>query len=469
MYDRMQELTEQQIDCIHNASMDLMKNAGIVFNDEEAVGIFKRNGFRVDGKTVYFEERQVLDAVRSSPSRFTVEARNPEKSVVIGGENCTFAPGYGAPLVITAAGLQRKATMEDYDNFCRLVHTSPHLDMNGWMMVDPSDVATAESHRRMILSNLLYCDRPFMGSPISRQGAREGLEMVGIAWGGSDAIDGKAVIISLINPFSPLQFSGKMAGSLIETARWGQPCVVASSVMAGASGPANLDGVLALQNAETLAGITLAQTVRRGTPTIYGANSSAMDMRRGGLSIGAPVLSRNIHYTAQIARRYGIPSRSGGALTDAMLPDAQAGIESAVSLTTAVRSGIHFILHACGILGTFIGMSFEKFVIDEELCGMARRLTQPVTATAESIDVEAIKTVGAGGQYLTHPKTFKLCRTEFFHPNLMCRQSYEAWSGSGSKRLEQTATEKVAQRLAAYERPDIDPGIEKDLTDYAAG
>lgn len=466
MCDRMQKLTKRQIDCIHNASMDLLKNMGVSFNDEEAIGIFKKNGFKVEGRRVFFEERSVLDATESAPSRFSVEARNPKRSVSIGGERSVFAPGYGAPFVVTADGVRRKATMDDYDRFCKLVHTSPCLEMNGWMMVEPSDVPASEVHRHMILSNLLYCDKPFMGSPVSKRGVRESLEMAGIAWGGVGAVAGKAVTVSLINSLSPLQFSEEMAGSLIETVRQGQPCIIASLVMAGASGPVNLDGVLTLQNAEILAGVTLSQLVGKGTPVLYGSTSSAVDMRSGGLSIGAPTLSRNTHYTAQMARHYGLPSRSGGALTDAQIPDAQAGIESAMALTTAVRSGIHFILHSCGILGSFIGMSFEKFLIDEELCEMARRLLRTVEATPESIGVEAIKTVGIGGQYLTHPKTFQLCRTEFFHPDLMCRQNYESWKSSGSKRAEQTAAENLARRLAGYEKPDIDPGIEKDLTDY---
>ena len=397
-----------------------------------------------------------------------MKARNPDKTVTIGEDEFAFAPGYGAPFVIATDGTQRKATMDDYNNFCKLIQTSKYLDMNGWMMVEPSDIPTTTVHGYMTLSNILFCDKPFMGSPVSKQGAKEGIEMAGIAWGNVDAVRNKTVSISLINSLSPLQFAEEMVGSLIELARNGQACVIASLIMAGASGPVNLDGVLALQNAEILAGITLSQLIREGAPVVYGSTSSAMDMKSGGLSIGAPTLSRNINFTAQIARHYGLPSRSGGSLTDALYPDAQAGVESAMALTTAVRNGINFILHSCGILGSYIGMSFEKFIVDEELCGMTRKMIQPVEASMESIDVDAIKSVGVGGQYLTHPKTFQLCRTEFYNPELMCRQNYESWVKDGAKKIDQTAAEKVNQRLATYEKPDIDPAIEKDLTDYVA-
>jgi len=464
----MQALTKNQKENIHEASMDLLKTVGIVMNEDEAIQIFKDHGFKVDDKTVFFEEKEVMKALETVPEKFTIEARNPEKSVSIGEDDFVFLPGYGAPNVVTSEGEQRKATMADYNNFCKLIHTSKYLDMNGWMMVEPSDINPALGHLHMNLSNILYCDKPFMGSPISKQGALEGIEMASLVWGGLEKIKDKPISISLINSLSPLQFADEMIGSLIQLARHGQPCIVASLIMAGASGPVNLDGVLALQNAEILAGITLSQLVRPGVPVVYGSTSSAMDMKSGGLSIGAPALSRNISYTAQMARYYELPSRSGGGLTDALFPDAQAGAESALAISTAARAGINVILHACGILGSYIAMSFEKFIIDEEICGVARKMLQPVEASASSIDLDVIKNVGAGGQYLTHPTTFKRCRTEFFIPDLMCRSNYETWQKAGSKRLDQVAGDKVNQRLASYIKPDIDPGLEKDLNNYVA-
>ncbi len=466
MYDRMQELNTAQMTKIHDASMELLKTTGIVVNEDEAIAIFKNHGYKVEGKTVFPTETQVRKALSSVPAKFTIHARNPAKNVSIGEDDFAFFPGYGAPYIITSEGLQRQATMEDYDNFCKLIQTSKYLDMNGWMMVEPHDMPVETVHMDMMLSNMLLCDKPFMGSPTSRQGTLDGIEMAGILWGGKDKIIDKPVSISLINSLSPLQFSDEMLASLIELARHGQACIVASLIMAGASGPVTLAGVLALQNAEILTGIALSQLVREGVPAVYGSTSSAMDMKTGALSIGAPELSKNVNYTAQMARFYKVPSRSGGGLTDALYPDAQAGAESALALSTAARSGINVILHACGILGSYIAMSFEKFIIDEEVCGMVRQMLKPIEITDESIDLEMIGKVGPGGQYLTQPKTFKLCRTEFFLPDLMSRSNYDAWDASGKKKINEIADNKVTQRLAKYEKPDIDPTTEHDLTEY---
>jgi trimethylamine--corrinoid protein Co-methyltransferase len=146
----------------------------------------------------------------------------------------------------------------------------------------------------------------------------------------------------------------------------------------------------------------------------------------------------------------------------------QAGMESAIALTTAVRCGIHFILHACGILGSYIAMSLEKFLIDEELCGMARKMVRPVEITRDAIDVGTIEKVGIGGHYLAEPVTYERCRTAFFLPELANRKDYLTWSKAGRTRIDQRASQALQARLASYRKPDIDPGVERALADYVS-
>jgi trimethylamine--corrinoid protein Co-methyltransferase len=465
----MQTLDEAQMQLIHDSAMEILGRTGVAFNEDEAIEIFKANDFKVENKTVFFNEGQVRAALETAPAKFTVTARNPERSVVVGEEGFALVPGYGAPFITAADGSQREATMADYDNFCKLVQTSKHINMNGFMMVEPSDVPPETAHLDMLFSSIALCDKPFMGSPLSKAAARDCVEMAAIVWGGHDKLQAVGpVTVSLINSLSPLQFSDEMAGSLIELARANQACVIASLIMAGSSGPVTLAGVLALQTAEILAGITLAQLVNPGAPVIYGSTSSAMDMKTGGLAIGAPELSMVVSATAQMARFYKLPSRSGGGLTDAHAADGQAGVESTLALGTAVRNGVNFVLHTAGILGSYIAMSYEKFLLDEELAGLLWKMIKPIEITAESIDVEMIKTVGIGGQYLTQPKTFKLCRTEFYLSEMMNRQNHTGWTAAGGKRIDQVATDMLAQRLAAYEKPELDPAVEEVLSAYVA-
>ncbi len=468
MFDRMQTLSKEEMTRIHDAAMEILRDVGVAFHEPEALEIFKKHGATVEGDVVRLDEEIVMRALEKAPSRFYLTARDPSRSVSIGENDFVLVPGYGAPFIITPEGEQRLGTLDDYNNFCKLVQTSKHLDMNGFLMVEPSDMPPETAHLDMMFSSITLCDRPFMGSPLSRQASRDAVEMAAIAFGGKEKIEKDPVMLPIISVIAPLRYSQEMASSLIEFARAGQPILDASLVMAGSSGPVTLAGVVALQNAEVLAGLTLAQLVRPGIPFIYGATSCPIDMKTGALAIGAVENAMLVSATAQMARFYNLPSRSGGALTDAHFPDIQAGMESALSLFTAVRCGINFVLHACGILGSFVEMSFEKFLADEELCGMVRRMHQPADLSDEAIDVPMIKKVGIGGQYLTQPKTFRLCRTEFFLPDLSKRQSYDSWKGTGRKRLDQEASEVLARRLDGYEKPDMDPAIERDLARFVA-
>lgn len=466
MNSRIQTFTEEQLDRIHEATLKIWDDIGVAFKDDEALEIFKRNGVKVDGNVVHIDKATFEKAIASVPAEFVLHARNPEKNVIIGGSHIALAPGYGCPFIITADGEKKVPQLEDYQNLCKLVQTSPVINLTGQLMADPGDVPSGTSHLHMLLSNILFCDKPFVGSAVSREAAVNSFEMAAIAWGGADQLEDKPVMVSIISSLSPLQYSSEMAGALIEYAKNGQANMIGGLMMAGSTGPVQLPGLLALQNAEFMAGIVLTQLIRPGSPIIYGGTSSITDMRKGALSVGAPELSVIQNAQAQIARYYGIPCRGSGGVSDAMVPDAQAALESAIALNTTLRSGSHFILHACGILGAYIGMSFEKFLIDEEILGMLLRLYQPMEINDETIDFDTIKAVGIGGEYLTHPTTFKHCRSEFFQPMLTRRLTHTGWVNDGKKWTHEVAAELLAKRLEAYQKPDIAPSIESELQEY---
>jgi len=466
MYERMHILSKADQSKIHSATMEILRDIGINFYEPEAVEIFKHHGLRVDGNTVHFEEKDIQKALNTVPSQFQVNARNPEKSVIIGGDHLVFVPGYGAAAMITPDKEQRPAVMADYDNFCRLVQTSKNIDMNGCLMVEPSDRQPELAHLDMLKSNIVLCDKPFLGSAMSRQAAVDSIEMAGIAWGGMDEIKNKPVMVAIISSLSPLQYSAEMAGALIEYARHGQVNMIGLLMMAGTTGPVTLPGLLALQNAEMLAGVTLTQLINPGAPVIYGGTSTVTNMRTGSLSIGAPELSMIQNATIQMGKFYGLPCRGSGGLTDAQYPDMQAGIESTLALTTTIMSGANFVLHACGILGSYLAMSYQKFLADEEVCSMLRRMLKSIEVTDERIDLNTIKSLGIGKEYLTHPKTLAHCRTEFYLSDLMSQDDFTTWSSKGKKLLTERLPDVFQKRMHEYVQPDIAPEIEKDLEQY---
>jgi trimethylamine--corrinoid protein Co-methyltransferase len=466
MYDRIHTFSHEELSKIHDASIDLLETVGVRFDDDEAVNLFKSNGFKVDGNTIFFTEKRIRHALDTAPSNFSLVARDPEKSVTIGGDNFALVPGYGASFITSNGGLQREATLEDYHKFCQLVQTSKVINMNGFLMVSPWDLQPETAHLEMLYANITFCDKPFMGSPLSREAARDCIKMLDIVWGGSEKYKEMPMTVSLITPLSPFRYTAEMAGSIIELARYNQACIFGALVMAGSSGPMNLAGLLAQQNAEILAGVTLTQLVNPGSPVIVGGTSAIIDMRTGCLAMGSPEVVRLTVATIQMAKFYNLPARAGCSNTDAHLADAQAGLESALTLMTAIRNGTNFVLHAAGILGSYSAMSFEKFIIDEELCSMVIETLKPIEITDESIDTNFIKEVGIGGDYLIQNKTLEQCRTAFFLPNLVNRRGYNGWQEDGHKRVDEKATEILNERLSSYLKPDIDPQIEKDLRAY---
>jgi trimethylamine---corrinoid protein Co-methyltransferase len=449
------------IEKIHGASLAILERVGVAFHSPMALEIFTKHGFRTGGKVVYFSAKEVEKAIGSAPAGFTLFARNPEKNLTI-GENVAFAPGYGAPYVITDRMTRRRAVLGDYVNFCKLAHTSDVINVTGFLCVDPSDLPPQSYHLDMLFNSLVLSDQPFMGSPLSEQAGRDALEMAGIVFGRQDI----PVMVSIINSLQPLQFSSEMTQALILFARHNQPVIVMGGGIMGATAPLRLSGFLSLQNAVVLAGITLAQLVNPGCPVIYGVGGSPIDMQTGAYSIGGPEFPRAVRMGVAMARRYGLPCRGGGALTDSHQVDFQAGAQSAFSIEQSLAGGIDFIVHSCGILGSYMAMSYEKFVADEDLCRYALYLKRPLDLSDLELEVEAIREVGVGGQFLTQEQTVKFCRTEPFRSSLMNRLPFEKWEGLETRTLPEKASILVRERLACYRQPSIDKELLRDLSGY---
>lgn len=467
MINRLQPLDSSQIDTIHQACMKILANTGVVFNDAEALEIFNNHGFKVEGKTVFISEEQVWEALKSVPSEFTLLSRTPEKSVKIGGENFALGPGWAAPHIIDSDGTRRSGTLTDFNNFCKLVQTSPCLDLTAGSMAIPAELSPSLAATEMLASSFILCDKPLVANPCCRENGREFAEMANIVWGQDVASLQHPISIVSVNPLSPLSYSDDSIGGLIEFARQGQALLISSMVLAGISGPITVVGSAVLELTESLAGIVLAQLVNPGTPCVCGGTSCASDMRTGGVNLGNPEFLQLMSISSQMAAYYKLPCRYGGGLTDSFSNNLQAGVESALAIGASLISGVHFMHQACGILGAYSAISFEKFVIDEEIGAMIKYAIKPLEISGKSIDAALIERVGSGGSYLIQPETAKTCRTAFFPAQLAARGTYESWTAKNMGDISGRASAQVAQRLEGYVKPDLDPAIEKDLRKYA--
>ena len=446
-------LTEEEVRKIHETSMRVLETVGVEIPVDEAQRVFRAHGFRVENGRVHPTEAQVMSALADVPERFVLHARNPERSIEIGGGSAVTAPGYGAPFLVDRGLGKRSPTLEDYSNLVKLAHCLPNQDVSGHLIVEPEGVDRAHIH--MLHAHLVHSDKPFMGSTAGAEGAAQTLEMARIAFG--EDLGERAVTVSLVNSLSPLGYANDMLDVLLVYAKARQPVIIAALAMGGTTAPVSLAGMLAMQTAELLAGLVLTQLVNPGTPVLFGSTSSNVDMRLGSLSIGSPELSMVISAHAQLARFYGIPSRAGGSLTDANFPDAQAGFESMLGLKTTMDSGVDFILHSAGILSSYLAFSYEKFVLDDEMCGIVRRQREGFSVDEDALAYDVIAAVGSSGNYLMQQHTISRCRTEFWKPALCDRRGLAGWVADGGKDAVDRAAARWQQLLAEHEDPEMDP------------
>lgn len=457
-------LTEDDIKQVHESSLRLLHEVGIEIEYQPAVDILRDAGQKVEGARVYFDPDFVQKKVAEAPEEFTVYARDPEFNVQIGGSNLVFVPGYGAPFIIER-GKRRAANWEDYMNFLKLAHVAKDMNLSGGMLVEPSDLDDRTRYLDALYAHIRYSTKCLMGSSYGAEGANDTIELLAPVFGGKEALKEKPAVITLINTISPLKLDERQTGALLEYAKMNQPVIIASLVMAGSTGPATLAGSMAVQNAEVLAGITLAQTVSPGTPVIYGCASSITDMHTGSLSIANGESSLMAAAAAQMAKFYGIPCRSGGGLTDSKTVDGQAGYESAVMLFAPVSAGTNIILHTAGILQYWLCMSYEKFIQDLEIAGILRRFRRGLEINEDTLAVDVVSKVGPGNHFLNQMHTRKHHRTEFRKPLLSDRQSYEGWVIE-SLTSEDRAERVRQQMLAAYEDPGLDESLQRELQSY---
>lgn len=457
-------LESGELEQIHRASLTVLEKNGVEFHSKEARDVLIKGGAKVEGEKVFFPPELVMEQVAKAPAEFTLHARNPENSVVVGGDNTVHAPGYGAPYVMDYVQAERRnANYKDYIAFTRLCGNSENIDVVGGVVVEPNDIDDHLRHAKMLQAAVKHTDKCLMGSAMGAKKAQESLEMAGIIFGGVDRVRENPALISLINTNSPLQFDPRMLDALMVYARNNQPVLISALAMTGTTSAVTLAGSLVQQCAEVLSGIVLAQLVNPGTPVVFGSASSIVDLRTGNLAIGSPESVKMFSVIAQLARFYGIPSRGGGSLTDALIPDAQSGLESMMVLNTCVLSGINFMLHSAGLQENYMTMSYEKFVIDDEMLGMAKSYGKRFSVNDDTLAVDTITGVGSGGNYISDEHTFRHMK-EMRIPIVSARQNYAGTTEFVD--IAQRAHDYCTAVLQDYQNPPLDEKIENELDKY---
>jgi trimethylamine---corrinoid protein Co-methyltransferase len=459
------ELLERNADTI-------LEEIGIDFRDDaESLGLWKDAGADVKGERVRFPRGMCRELVRrSAPQEFTQHARNPQRSVIIGGARTVLAPAYGSPFVRNLDEGRRYARIEDFRNFIKLAYLSPALHHSGGTVCEPVDLPVNKRHFDMVYSHMKYTDKPFMGSVTHPDRARDTVEMTRILFGDNfiDPETGKprTCIISLINANSPLTWDATMLGALKVYARANQATIVTPFILAGAMSPVTVAGTAAQTLAEALAGMALVQLVNPGAPVVLGSFASSLSMQSGAPTFGTPEPALVLYVMAALARRLGVPFRSGGGLCASKIPDAQAAYESANTLIPTALAGVNFVLHTAGWLEGGLAMGYEKFVMDADQAGMLHTLLAGVDLSENGQALEAIREVGPGKHFLGCAHTQANFETAFYRSPLADNNSVEQWEAEGARDMTQRANALWKKQLAEYEPPPLDAAVDEALNDY---
>ena len=469
-YRPLEILEAEQIEAIHDTSLQILEEIGMDFLLPEAREILKAAGAEVTAgeERVRFDRGLVLEAIARAPSSSTLHARNPARNLTIGGNHINFTLIASAPNVSDLEGGRRPGSFVDYCNLLRLGQSLNIIHFIGGYPVEPVDLPPETRHLDCIQAFIELGDKAYHGYSLGRTRIQDAIEMTRIAQGiGMEELKQRPSLFSIVNSSSPLRLDGPMLEGVIELARHNQVVVLTPFTLAGAMSPITLAGALAQQNAEALAGLAFAQIVNPGAPVVYGGFTSNVDMKSGAPAFGTPEYTRAALAGGQLARRYGLPYRSSNANASNTV-DAQAAYESEMSLWGAVMGHANIVKHAAGWMEGGLCASFEKVILDTELLQMMAEFLVPIEVNEATLGLDAITEVGPGGHFFGAAHTMDRYESAFYSPILSDWRNFETWQEAGAETATTRANAIYKRLLADFEPPPLDPSIREELAAFVA-
>ena len=460
-------LSGSQVEQIDAASMDILENVGVIFRDDIALADWNRVGAKVVGDRVYLDRGLVRELIKTIPEQFTYHARDPAKNIPFGGNRAMFVPMTGAPYLRDLDDVRRNPMLDDLAMFHKLSHMLPAMHSSAHHIVEPYDHAISQRHLRITYSSMKYSDKTFMGMTTSPKNAEDVIDMSRILFG-SEFLEDHAVVTGNCNGNSPLVWDETMLGAMRAFCRANQPVLCSPFVLGGANTPASVAASVAQLNAEALSALAYTQVVRRGCPAIYGHYLSTVSMKSGAPMAGTPEISLMNFMIGQMARHYGVPWRSSASLGGAKTFDAQAGYESATTLSSVMHAGANYIWHAAGWNEAGMHCSVAKFIVDAEQCAMAHRMSGGVNFGDFEEALCAVPDVGPGGHYLGHQHTQDNFQSAFFMPEMFDNNAVEQWVAEGSVEITARALAQAKKLLSEYQEPTLEVSVDEALQAYIA-
>jgi trimethylamine--corrinoid protein Co-methyltransferase len=463
-------LSVDQVETIHAASLRILAEIGVEVLGDRAFDALAGAGATADraSRRVRLDPAQVEALIASAPSTFELFARNPERNLTFGGPNLVFGAVGGPAFVSDLDRGRRAGNFADFVDYVRLIGALDVIHQEGGGPLEPNDLPVATRHLDMYRTFAVELDKSWQCLGFGARPVDDALEVIGLVRGvDRETLLREPSLMTIINTNSPLRLDGPMGDGLIEMALHGQPVVATPFTLAGAMSPVSLAGALAQQNAEALFLIALSQVVRPGTPMVYGAFTSNVDMRTGAPAFGTPEAVKGALASGQLARRYGLPWRSSNT-TASNVVDAQAAYESEMAVWGAIMGGVSLLYQGAGWLEGGLTASYEKLIVDAEILQMMSEVLQPLAVDDASLGLEAIAEVGPGGHFFGTAHTLERYETAFYRPLVSDWRNFETWQADGALTATQRANAIWKRLLADAVPPPMDPAVLEALDTFVA-
>lgn len=462
-------LDEEQIAALEGQVDWLLQEVGIAFRDDpEAIRIWRAAGVKIEGDIIRAPADWVRAQCAKAPRAFVQLARNPARSVTIGGNNQVFAPIYGAPFVRDLKGGRRYGDLDAFQKLVKLTYLHPNLHHGGFVTCEPCDVPVSKRHLDMLLAHMTLSDKPHLGAITEMSRAQDSVDMAEIVFG-REVMERNCVIMGNVNTNSPLLVDKVVTEAIRVYCGRGQGIVVVPFILSGAMGPVSTAASVAQAMAEAMMVCAFSQLVRPGAPFVLGNFLSSMSLKSGAPTFGMPEPVMSNYAIGQLARRAGLPLRCGGSLTASKIEDAQAAYESADSMHSTMLAGANYVLHAAGWLEGGLCTGFEKLIMDaDRLGGYQKVLNDGLDTSPEATARDAYGEVKPGGHFLGCGHTMRNYQTAFYEPKLSDSENVESWEDGGAMDMRARAYDRWNMMLDHYVPPPIEEATKEALEAYVA-
>ncbi|MFC2007770.1 trimethylamine methyltransferase family protein [Chloroflexota bacterium] len=445
-------LTEESVAKIHQTAMRVMEEVGFEVNSETALKLFKEAGASINAENhhVRLPQEKTLELIKMAPSEIRLCGQEEKHDVLLGG-NRVYAGTGGTALNIYEpdTDIKRPATLEDLKRIARLINQLDNIHVF-MLPTYPNELPVDQVDVNRFFAGLDNVTKHVMGGVYTIEGVERVIRMAELVAGSSEALKQRPLISMIACIVSPLKMDRHYGDLLIAIARKGIPVVCPAEPLCGATSPVTLAGNLVIQTVDSLMGVILAQIANPGTPVIFGSVASNTDLRDLKYLTGSIETGLLNAAGAQMAQFYQLPFYATGGMTDSKVLDAQSGYESAMSNLLCALAGANFIHDAAGLMEFAMTVSYEKFVIDNEILGMVMRAVDGIRVDDATLAFDLIKEVGPGGNFVTAKHTRQFMRSEHYQPSLSDRDSREEWEDNGKQITWEKASEIVRQMMSGH-------------------